>query len=157
TTPQMASVAVPLYICPSRRGVTKNAVTRNGVTFPAVLTDYASAQPATKTRSDNTDQPVDVKTMYPTWTSWTNLSPYILTGDDTGAQTAVPDAQSQGRPPGDHGVYDGVIVRSAWYATTKNPFTNAWDGKFRDAPSPVRFKQITDGAAKTMMVGEKYI
>jgi prepilin-type N-terminal cleavage/methylation domain-containing protein/prepilin-type processing-associated H-X9-DG protein len=155
TTPQMASVAVPLYICPSRRGVAKNLIHRNGVDISAVLTDYASAQPATKSRSDNNDPPVDVRTAYPTWTSWTNLSPYILTGSNGGSN---PDpTQPIGPPPQYNGVYDGVIVRSAWYRTTKNPFTGQWDGLFVSAPGPVKSKQITDGTSKTMMVGEKYI
>ncbi len=61
TTAQMASVAVPLYICPSRRGITKHVITRNGVEIAAVLTDYASAQPCTKRQSDNSDPPVDVR------------------------------------------------------------------------------------------------
>src|SRR4051812_33474579 len=59
TGAQMRSTAVSLYNCPSRRNVTKNS---NNV----VLTDYASAQPCTKTDSMQA-QPVNVATAYPGW------------------------------------------------------------------------------------------
>jgi prepilin-type processing-associated H-X9-DG protein len=54
-------------------------------------------------------------------------------------------------------VYDGVIVRSAFYPLGKNPFTGAVDGKFVSAPTPTKVARITDGTSKTMMIGEKYI
>jgi prepilin-type N-terminal cleavage/methylation domain-containing protein/prepilin-type processing-associated H-X9-DG protein len=158
TSAQMAGVAVPLYSCPSRRGVTKSTITRNGVTFDAVLMDYASVQPATKARSDNADPPVDVKTKYPTWTSWLDLNSYFRTGDDPNAGTSVNDPNSVGKPAGRFGIYDGVIVRSAWFPMTKNPFTGTWEGRFQDGcPGPIKIRQIIDGTSKTMMVGEKYI
>jgi prepilin-type N-terminal cleavage/methylation domain-containing protein/prepilin-type processing-associated H-X9-DG protein len=161
TTPQMASVAVPLYICPSRRGVTKNTVTRRGVTYTAVLTDYASAQPCTRTTADSSNaasqKPIDVKTQYPNWTSWTNVYPCSCTGSAAGSLPNTSDPV--GSPPGKYGVYDGVIVRSAFYPLGADPFNpGKITGQFQDgAPAPIRVKQITDGTSKTMMVGEKYI
>lgn len=152
---QMRDVVVPLYICPSRRGVTRVSHNIGGQDLTVVLTDYASAQPCTKTRSDNSDPPVDVKTQYPTWTSWTSAYPCSCTGDGAGG---IPNAsQDVGAPPQYHGVYDGVIVRSRWYPLGKNSFTGELKGKFVDAPSPVKVSQITDGTSKTILIGEKYI
>jgi prepilin-type N-terminal cleavage/methylation domain-containing protein/prepilin-type processing-associated H-X9-DG protein len=141
----MRATAVPLYNCPSRRTVTKNS---NNV----VLTDYASAQPCTKTDSTQA-KPVDVLTAYPTWTSWTSVYACTCTGGGAGM---IPSG-SVGPPPQYNGVYDGVIVRSAFYPTGKNPFTGKLDGKFVNAPSPTKIARITDGTSKTVMIGEKYI
>lgn len=155
TSAEMASVAVPLYICPSRRGITRNEITRSGETFTAVLTDYASAQPATKhLATDNA--PVDVATEYPSWTSWSQLQPYTYTGE--GGNSNIPGQDPQGSPPQPDGVYDGVIVRSAFNWTGVNAFP-PYDvrGTFRNAPSPVKMARITDGTTKTLLVGEKYV
>jgi prepilin-type processing-associated H-X9-DG protein len=122
------------------------------------LTDYASAQPATKIRSDTSDPPVDVKTKYPTWSSWTDLYPYSCTGANAGALPNSTDPSKVGNPPGKNGVYDGVIVRSAFYPTGNNAAFGKVEGQFVDgAPGPVKIRQITDGTSKTMMVAEKYI
>jgi prepilin-type N-terminal cleavage/methylation domain-containing protein/prepilin-type processing-associated H-X9-DG protein len=145
---QIRATPVPLYNCPSRRSVTKNS---NNV----VLTDYASAQPCTKTDSTQA-QPVDVATAYPTWTSWTDVSPCAVTG--TGAGGAKPQTGSPiGDMPRKDGVYDGVIVRSRFYWTGRNGFTGKIKGEFKNAPGPVKIAQITDGTSKTMMIGEKFI
>jgi prepilin-type N-terminal cleavage/methylation domain-containing protein/prepilin-type processing-associated H-X9-DG protein len=141
----MRATAVPLYNCPSRRSATKNS---NNV----MLTDYASAQPCTKTDSTQA-KPVDVVTAYPTWTSWTSVYACSCTGGGAGA---IPTG-TVGPPPQYNGVYDGVIVRSAFYPTGKNPFTGLLDGKFVNAPSPTKIARITDGTSKTMMIGEKFV
>jgi prepilin-type N-terminal cleavage/methylation domain-containing protein/prepilin-type processing-associated H-X9-DG protein len=146
---QMRSTAVPLYNCPSRRTVTKNS---NNV----VLTDYASAQPCTKTDSLQAKpiDVVDVNSGYPKWTSWT--SPYACTCTGGGAG-AIPTG-TVGPPPQYNGVYDGVIVRSAFYPTDF-PAANfgILKGKFVSAPGPTKIARITDGTSKTMMIGEKYV
>jgi prepilin-type N-terminal cleavage/methylation domain-containing protein/prepilin-type processing-associated H-X9-DG protein len=158
TADQMANVAVPLYICPSRRGVTTNTINRDGVEIAAVLTDYASAQPCTRTTSDPdnaaSQTPVDVATQYPMWDSWNDVYPCTCTGGGAGG---IPDQNSVGPPPQYDGVYDGVIVRSAWYPEGVNNFTGKLKGKFVNAPSPVKISQITDGTSKTLLIGEKYI
>jgi prepilin-type N-terminal cleavage/methylation domain-containing protein/prepilin-type processing-associated H-X9-DG protein len=149
---QMASTVVPLYICPSRRGVTTNLVERGGVEFAAVLTDYASVQPCTRTDSTEAD-PVDVVTEYPNWGSWSDVYACACTGGGAGS---IPTG-TVGPPPQYNGVYDGVIVRSAFFPLGKNPFTQKLDGKFVNAPGPVKHRQITDGTSKTLMISEKYI
>ena len=154
TTQQMASTAVPLYICPSRRGVTKNTIERNGVEIAAVLTDYASAQPCTRTDSTEVD-PVDVATEYPTWTSWSNVWPCCLTGSTPTPSTPVPGV---GPPPIRDGVYDGVIVRGAWKRVGQDPNIPGIEMVQVPAnPPPTKVARITDGTSKTMMIGEKYI
>lgn len=144
---QMRNTPVPLYNCPSRRGVTHGG--NNG---SVVLTDYASAQPCTKTDSTKA-LPVDVATEYPKWTSWT--SPYACSCTGGGAGS-IPTG-TVGPPPQYNGVYDGVIVRSRFYPTGINPFTKKLDGKFVSAPGPAKISQVTDGTSKTMMIGEKYV
>jgi prepilin-type N-terminal cleavage/methylation domain-containing protein/prepilin-type processing-associated H-X9-DG protein len=152
TSAQVRNTPVPLYNCPSRRSVTHGGNNAN-----VVLTDYASAQPCTRTTSDPNNAasrtPVNVATAYPTWTSWSNVYPCACTGGGAGN----PPVSGIGPPPQPNGVYDGVIVRSRFYTTGWNPFTFKWDGKFQNAPPPVKIAQITDGTSKTMMIGEKYI
>jgi prepilin-type N-terminal cleavage/methylation domain-containing protein/prepilin-type processing-associated H-X9-DG protein len=141
------STPVALYNCPSRRSVTKND---NNV----VLTDYASAQPCTKTASTQA-QPIDVVSQYPTGTlnSWSGVYTCACTGGGAGA---IPSG-TVGPPPQPNGVYDGVIVRSRFYPTGRNPFSGQIEGKFQNAPGPTKVSQITDGTSKTMMIGEKYV
>jgi prepilin-type N-terminal cleavage/methylation domain-containing protein/prepilin-type processing-associated H-X9-DG protein len=147
---KIRATPISLYNCPSRR-----AVTSGGADANVVLTDYASAHPLTKADSTQA-MPVDVVTRYPTWTSWTDVSPYAVTG--TGAGGAVPQTGSPiGDMPRKDGVYDGVVVRSRFYWLGRNPFTGKLDGKIQNAPGPVKIAQITDGTSKTLLIGEKYI
>jgi prepilin-type N-terminal cleavage/methylation domain-containing protein/prepilin-type processing-associated H-X9-DG protein len=144
---QMHNTAVSLYNCPSRRGVTKGG---NGATHS--LTDYGSAQPCTRADSKPTTPTINVATAYPTWKSFSDVFPCSCTGGGSAnLNSAVGD------PPQLNGVYDGVIVRSRFYPTGLNPFSNLREGKFVNAPAPVKIAQITDGTSKTMMIGEKYI
>ena len=144
---QIRATPVPLYNCPSRRSVTKN---NNNV----VLTDYASAQPCTKTASTSA-QPLDVVAEYPNGalSSWSGVYTCACTGGGAGQ---IPTG-SVGPPPQPNGVYDGVIVRSRFYPTGRNPFSGKIEGKFQNASGPVKVSQITDGTSKTMMIGEKYV
>jgi prepilin-type N-terminal cleavage/methylation domain-containing protein len=153
TGDQIRETAVPLYNCPSRRGVTKN---NNNV----VLTDYASAHPLTTRTADPNDaasgQPIDVAVEYPNkaLNSWGAVHPYALTG--SGGAPTVP-GEGVGPPPNPNSVYDGVIVRSRFHPIGIDPFTYKLDGVFRNGPRPVKIAQITDGTSKSMMIGEKYI
>lgn len=145
---QMRDTIVPLYNCPSRRSATR--VAHGDLTV--VVTDYASSQPCTMTDSKQT-APVDVVTQYPKWNSWSDVYPCVCTGGGAGQ---IPSG-NVGNPPQYNGVYDGVIVRSAFYPTGKNPFSGKLDGKFVNAPGPVKYSRITDGTSNTMMIGEKYV
>jgi prepilin-type N-terminal cleavage/methylation domain-containing protein/prepilin-type processing-associated H-X9-DG protein len=148
----MRAIVVPLYNCPSRRNVTKNT---NG----SVLTDYGSAQPCTK-RLATDASPIDVAAEYPNGDlgNWGGVYPYACTGTGAGAikSSAEPGATTGG-PPQPNGVYDGVIVRSAFQPVSYDPFSLKLVGKFNHSPRAVKFSQITDGTSKTMMIGEKYV
>jgi prepilin-type N-terminal cleavage/methylation domain-containing protein/prepilin-type processing-associated H-X9-DG protein len=147
---QMRATVVPLYNCPSRRNVTTNT---NG----SVLTDYASAQPCTKRLATDT-VPVNVATEYPNWNSFNDVYGCACTGTGGGAvKSSSEEGAVVGPPPQPNGVYDGVIVRSAFQPTSFNPFSNKLEGKFNHSPRAVKIAQITDGTSKTMMIGEKYV
>jgi prepilin-type processing-associated H-X9-DG protein len=146
---QMRDLVVPLYICPSRRGVVRSINNRG---FSVVLTDYASIQPGTKKKSTDND-PVDLS-LWPSW-AWFDVYQLAFSGDQmTYPGIAVrPDA---GQPPCALGVYDGVIVRSP-FVWKSNAF-GILDGFFAPgAPMPTKVSKITDGTSKTIMIGEKYV
>jgi prepilin-type N-terminal cleavage/methylation domain-containing protein len=150
---QMRDTLIPLYNCPSRRNATR--VTHGERTV--VVTDYASAQPCTRTTSDPADAaslvPINVAVAYPTWTNWNSVYACTCTGGGAG----VPPSGSVGPPPQYNGVYDGVIVRSAFYPEGRNLATGNLKGKFVSAPKPVKIAQITDGTSKTLLVAEKFV
>ncbi|TWT88367.1 Type II secretion system protein G precursor [Pseudobythopirellula maris] len=157
TGDQMRDLVIPLYICPSRRGVTRNPQT--GV----VLTDYASTHPCTRTDSTEDSDQFDVTTVDQN-TGWTAIHPYFITGTDAlkgysrtrptadGGSHTVAEPDNSVKPDG---VYDGVIVRSNFAILTKSRFGLRTERV--NAPDPVRFAQITDGTSKTALIAEKYI
>ena len=150
SSPQMRATVVPLYNCPSRRKVTINT---NG----SVLTDYASAQPCTKTLATDT-VPVNVATEYPNWDNFGDVYGCACTGTGGGAgKGSAEEGAVVGPYPQPNGVYDGVIVRSAFQPTGFNPFSKKLEGVFNHSPRAVKIAQITDGTSKTMMIGEKYV
>lgn len=151
TSAQMREVAVPLYNCPSRRNPTQVSYGDESI----VLMDYASAQPCTKKLSTDAN-PVDVATEYPTWTGFGNAYPCVCTGQGAGS-IPNPTIGSVGPPPQYNGVYDGVIVRSAYYPIGRSFVDGKLVGKFVDAPKPRKMSQITDGTSKTVMIGEKFV
>ena len=160
TSDQMRDVVVPIYICPSRRGVTRSTNDR-GLTV--VLTDYASAQPCTK-RVATDANPADIRPATTATWGWHDVFLLAYSGDqntNADAPTDRPDDVSShgvGAPPRDNGVYDGVIVRSPWVWLELNPFSKTIKGRFaKNAPFPTKQSKIIDGTSKTMMIGEKYV
>jgi prepilin-type N-terminal cleavage/methylation domain-containing protein/prepilin-type processing-associated H-X9-DG protein len=160
---QMRDVTVPVYICPSRRGIVKVAHTIQGEDVTIVLTDYASAQPATLTSSDPAEGavPIDVEDGdigYPSWHSYQDVQGYMYTGDVSKAKAMQSTTMGGIGPfPLDWGVYDGVIVRSAFRRKSFDPDTKKLIGDFVNAPMPTKISKIIDGASKTLMIGEKYV
>ena len=149
TADEVRRKVIPIYICPSRRGVTYGV---EGL----VLTDYAGVHPCTKAVDDPaspTPNPVDItpgKLDYGTvWNSF-----YKPGGSGTGFPNTGP-----GIAP--YGLYDGVIVRSPFLM--KGPYnfkthTISPASQFVEGvPYPTKISKITDGTSKTMMVAEKYI
>jgi prepilin-type N-terminal cleavage/methylation domain-containing protein/prepilin-type processing-associated H-X9-DG protein len=151
TMDQLIDVVVPMYICPSRRGITRSYTNdvyagMGGAALEGaiVLTDYAGTTPCTK--MDAADElPVDI-------------SPTVI--DAPGGAWFVRNLFEQGGPPSqDGGVYDGVIVRSPFRrANAQNFHVPEITGEFaQNVPRPTKDAKISDGTSKTILIAEKYI
>lgn len=146
-TLQMQASPVPMFNCPSRRPPTLYQSQFYG---PAYLMDYASSNPGTRLNK-----------------SQSTLVDPVRDGEIHQRMYSVFWASKaggwNGSGPPDNGVYDGVIVRSAWRVSLSKPSDlsnvqfNA-PGEFaRGVPSPTRIAKITDGTSNTMMIGEKWV
>jgi prepilin-type N-terminal cleavage/methylation domain-containing protein/prepilin-type processing-associated H-X9-DG protein len=149
-TDDVRGKVIPIYICPSRRGVTR---------APSgwVLTDYASVHPCTRSL---TTSPSLIDFNPSTFNSGTGYSIAIdnfYKSGNTSKATNPWTGQQTGGPVEPSGVYDGVIVRSPWHWTAYDPFTGQTGKYMPDVPYPTKMGKITDGASKTLMVAEKYI
>jgi prepilin-type N-terminal cleavage/methylation domain-containing protein/prepilin-type processing-associated H-X9-DG protein len=144
-TQQLAKTPIPLYNCPSRRGITFHAV--SGVS----LVDYA-ATVAGPSRSEIGD------TEFNKYVSDTGPSYPYFTSKQEGfwgcADCPSNSLRGVGNCAGKKIVFPGVIQRGDWL--------NALD----DAAHPYRhlgfmvkmtFSKITDGSSKTLMVSEKWV
>jgi prepilin-type processing-associated H-X9-DG protein len=157
TSDEMRDVSVPIYICPSRRGVVRITNERG---LSVVLTDYASTHPATKRHAADPD-PVDVG-QWPSW-SWHIVYNLAFTGGgppDYAGGSVRPDSASQhevGEGPRANGVYDGVIVRSPWRWSGLSLSGDSSGFFVENSPFPTKVSKITDGTSKTVMIGEKYV
>ena len=152
THTEVRDKVIPIYICPSRRGVVHLF---NGADT-VVLTDYAGVHPCTKVLDDPanpTTNPIDItpgKLDYGTvWNSFYKPG---------GGSTGFPNTGPASAP---FGVYDGVIVRSPFLM--KGPYNSrthtisAASQFVEGVPYPTKPSKITDGTSKTMLVAEKYI
>lgn len=147
-TATLQSTSVSLYVCPSRRGVV-SAKDLGGIGESVVLSDYAGATPCTcrlncDTRFDPRDS-VPLSTAHHRKNFFTSNGWSFFRGQALGGE-------NDNSPP-DNGVYDGVIVRTPWRWNFQGEATEFP----RNSQQPVRFQQITDGASKTLVVGEKYV
>jgi prepilin-type N-terminal cleavage/methylation domain-containing protein/prepilin-type processing-associated H-X9-DG protein len=148
TQADLGPTVVPLYICPSRRGVMK--VTSDGT---YTLTDYAGIHPCTKVFTTSA-QPLDLSTE----PNSNTVRGYFVKGTDQPGFSSDPNSTTACQPA--NGVYDGVIVRSAFRSDP-----GAYDYEFQkmygvfvsNVPRPVTMRKITDGTSKTMLVSEKHI
>jgi prepilin-type N-terminal cleavage/methylation domain-containing protein len=143
TQAQIQSQVVPIYICPTRRGITRFSRLIDGEVAEAVLMDYAGIQPCTRIK--NMGDLLDV-------------TPGTLRYHPNGALDAFyqPAAEGDGQPPPHEGVYDGVIVRSPWRSFLSS--RGGSRGEFAEGvPGPTKQGDIVDGASNTMMVAEKYL
>jgi prepilin-type processing-associated H-X9-DG protein len=143
---ELGNVVVPLYICPSRRGLTRVYHASTDETF--VLTDYASVSPCTKNCPSSSGAPS---------TQTVDISPTVVNTAGGPWQVRNWVTQCSDMAPAKGGVYDGVIVRSPF-----NRFTfgapGTVSGEFLEGvPFPTTFAKITDGTSKTMVITEKYI
>jgi prepilin-type N-terminal cleavage/methylation domain-containing protein/prepilin-type processing-associated H-X9-DG protein len=166
---QLQEAAVPLYTCPSRRGivrVTHQYPPGSGMQISAVLTDYAGAHPCTRMSSDPDQMPLEITPSNIAGMDALELWPYFETGP--GDDSANNNGYSRDWPPGPrhdigpppqpNGVYDGVIVRSPYFLRERSGFDNTLQGDFaKGAPFPTKIAKITDGTSKTLLIGEKYV
>jgi prepilin-type N-terminal cleavage/methylation domain-containing protein/prepilin-type processing-associated H-X9-DG protein len=150
----LGPTVVPLYTCPSRRGVKQISFVEFGEQRTYTLTDYAGIHPCTKIWTRDA-APLSLATEP---TSGTVRNYFVKPVTDQPGYSANP-AEESACPPA-NGVYDGVIVRSAWRA---NP--GGYDFQFQkmegifvaNVPMPVKIAKITDGTSKTMLISEKYV
>jgi prepilin-type N-terminal cleavage/methylation domain-containing protein len=140
---QLGPTVIPLYICPSRRGVVQvTGADEDTVVRVKTLTDYAGVHPCTK-RFDDELFPLDLTTEPDPGT----VRNYFVKDSKGGSDREL-------QP---HAVYDGVIVRSP-FKVNKYGAPGTVTGEFVEGvPFPTKSSKITDGTSKTMMVSEKYI
>ena len=156
TGEQMRQTIIPMFHCPSRRGVTRHPAT--GV----VLTDYTSTHPCTK-RNRNDQLPVDIRPSATANWGWLDVWNHVYTGTSGTNNFSRTRTDTNGTHPigphtFDNGVYDGVIVRSPYAVDKVNPFSGDIIGVFaKNVPQPIKFSKITDGSSKTLLISEKYI
>lgn len=145
STAQVQNTPVPLYNCPSRRGPTQYSDSRWGACY---LMDYAGAQPCTRLLATSSAKFDPKRSPNPDSLNYTRVDQSFWAGQDQ-------------HVPHDDGVYDGVLVRSAWKRTVSETTcltTSPAPGVFvKNAPDPTTFAKITDGTSKTLLVGEKYV
>jgi prepilin-type N-terminal cleavage/methylation domain-containing protein/prepilin-type processing-associated H-X9-DG protein len=151
TSVQMRDVVIPIYICPSRRGVVK-IPDRFG---NKVLTDYAATHPCTKSISTDT-YPADIS-KWQNW-YWYDVFPLAYTGTQQNTAIDHGHGDPNGPYPNPNGVYDGVIVRSPWQWLASDPRFGTISGDIASgAPLPTKIAKIIDGTSKTLLIGEKYV
>jgi prepilin-type N-terminal cleavage/methylation domain-containing protein/prepilin-type processing-associated H-X9-DG protein len=146
TADQVRRQVIPIYSCPSRRGVTRGAEGR-------VLTDYAGIQPCSTISNPTQATPnppkIDVN---PAVLSYSTVATNFY---KSGGAAGGP---AQGSPIQNDSTYDGVIVRASWRYISYDAATSKAQGKYAtNVPSPTKIAKITDGTSKTMMIAEKYI
>jgi prepilin-type processing-associated H-X9-DG protein len=143
TKDQIQDVFVPIFSCPSRRGMTRLPPGR-------VLTDYAAVQPCTRIKQ----RPTPV-----------NITPGILkyeTDPNNALLTFYQDLMgypSTGPVPQADGTYDGVIVRARWRRSlAQDARKPGIEGEFVEGvPNPVSMEDIVDGSSNTLVLADKWV
>jgi prepilin-type N-terminal cleavage/methylation domain-containing protein/prepilin-type processing-associated H-X9-DG protein len=147
---QLRDVVVPIYICPSRRGVTRgnSGTTEFGDLGNPVLSDYCGVQPCTRINNNTPQGRVGNST----------LAQMVSPGNAGEAFMYLYQGTNEHSPLA-NSFYDGVIVRSPWARdNVQEPATPGIEGRYRNnVPRPTKFSKISDGTSKTIMIGEKYI
>jgi prepilin-type N-terminal cleavage/methylation domain-containing protein/prepilin-type processing-associated H-X9-DG protein len=143
TKEAIQDVFVPIFSCPSRRGMTRLPPGR-------VLTDYAAVQPCTRVKNDG--PLIDITPGVLKYADLPNSALHAFYQDLTGYPGVGPVPQAEG-------VYDGVVVRSPWRRSlAQDPRKPGIEGDFvSGVPEPVGMKDITDGASNVMMIADKWV
>ena len=139
---------VPLYNCPSRRGVTKFAIPP-AETVEVSLVDYAAAT-AGPARSEIGDA---IKDYFDNPATYQNE---VFGGCKTcggfPSKSIVQQMRNQGTPV----LFRGIIQRVDWIYTPPSPF-NPTGGEHSGFTVKMTFAKITDGSSKTLLASEKWI
>jgi prepilin-type N-terminal cleavage/methylation domain-containing protein/prepilin-type processing-associated H-X9-DG protein len=168
TQSQIQDTVIPIYICPSRRGVMRSdrPVTADPRSGPRILMDYAGVQPCTRIKAGPL---IDITPGRLTYNSNPNNALLAFYQDFSGGDFPRHPSYSgsggwngrspHGPVPTAEGTYDGVIVRSPWLLSDQqNNRTPGLEGDFvPGAPRATTHANIPDGASNTMMIGEKYV
>jgi prepilin-type N-terminal cleavage/methylation domain-containing protein len=152
TEAQLKTNPVPLYVCPSRRGViVKNTIDLIGTTV--VLSDYAAATPCTY------QCPLAPTELRYTPLPWGTMTTAMYKGGGTTANNfhyfcgAARSGQA-GVPPNNY-VSDGLVVRTPWRSSP------ALRGTANEYPTGVSKAvepgQAPDGLSNTLLISEKFV
>jgi prepilin-type N-terminal cleavage/methylation domain-containing protein len=154
TQNQLESTPIPLYNCPSRRGVTK----AGGENSPSLI-DYATAQPATSPCLINYNPlemwpiPPAVRVAYARDTFWCAVNGHEWA--EVSSTGALPNG----------GNYGGVIVRTPYdihcsdtaICSAATTSASAKGRKVSGHPTAIKPAQITDGTSNTLVICEKVV
>jgi prepilin-type N-terminal cleavage/methylation domain-containing protein len=155
TQGQLQSSVIPLYNCPSRRSPA-SAATNNASTAP-ILTDYATAQPATEPCGSTPYNPLQLWPFSPAQRVSMAIRSYWCGAGGPG---------SWGNDPNTSSHYGGVIVRTPYRVTGCVPASACSPASATAAARgqhvPGFFKaikpgQIVDGLSNTLVIGEKLV
>jgi len=144
---------IPIYICPSRRGVTR--IFNDEFGGELVLTDYAGIHPCTKIK--NTDaEPMDITPGPTTPSGWAVRT--VFDKGDMGSERTPPGNPPPADSPVQNAAYDGAIVRSPWMLDEYDDRLQLASGHFiKGVPHPTKIAKIFDGTSKTLLIAEKHV
>ena len=145
---QLQQHPIPLYNCPSRRGVTFHIDPTSGITGGS-LVDYAAAT-AAPARSEIGDTEFNKYLNDATYAYFRNHQVRDFWGcaNCSDQQNGARDANDlKTSPPAK---FRGIIQRSDWMFSPAPGYHIGYMGKMTDA-------KITDGTSKTILVAEKWV
>jgi prepilin-type processing-associated H-X9-DG protein len=152
TQADIQKTVVPLYFCPSRRApqVADTPVIGGPI---AALCDYASAHPLSlkcgAAFDGSTKYDIGLTHPYQTGSHAEAVKSFWCERPSDVLPSVAPAT----------GVYDGIIVRTAWrvktVATSTRPAVLE-EGKFQN-PSPTKPAHVSDGLSNTLLISEKFV
>jgi prepilin-type N-terminal cleavage/methylation domain-containing protein len=144
-TEQLARNPIPLYNCPSRRGVTFSNKNNNGEEVTVSLVDYAAAT-AAPSRSEIGDAEFNRYLAQAGTGAFPDQDLGVSFYGCQNCSSAFPIG-----PDAKAALYRGIIQRTDWFAI---PGTAA-GGRHMGFTKKITHAKITDGSSKTMLVSEK--
>jgi len=147
TQGQLQSKVIPLYNCPSRRSPAPAAT--NSSSSAAILTDYATAQPATQPCGTTQYDPLDL------WPFATNAQ---VGKANRSYWCGSGTSGSWGNNPLTSAHYGGVIVRTPYrLLSPATANASARGERVSGFPSAVKPGQVVDGMSNTLVISEKLV